>query len=156
MFCYCLCFAIPFVSLLFMFCCCSCFAFHCASLLLLFHCSFCFAIPFVSLFLLLCCYIVFCCSSSYVSLLCSVLRLLCVSLLPCPPKYLFAPCCFVDFKCFVPLPILVLPLSFFCSVLEIWNCLGGSLEASKLTISFFCSSLVFLIFFFGLPYLIYF
>jgi len=31
------------------------------------------------------------------------------------------------------------PTSLFCNVLEICNCLGGSLETSKLTKNFFCS-----------------
>jgi hypothetical protein len=119
--CCCLWFDAPLISLLFMLCCCLCFAFHCASLLLLLDYK-----------------VVLHCSSSYVSLLCNVSPLLCVSLLPCPLKYLSTFCCFVVSYCFVaPLPKLVIPPFLFCNVLEIWNYLGGSLQASKLTISFF-------------------
>jgi len=130
--CCCLWFDAPLISLLFMLCCCLCFAFHCASLLLLLDYK-----------------VVLHCSSSYVSLLCNVSPLLCVSLLPCPLKYLSTFCCFVVSYCFVaPLPKLVIPPFLFCNVLEIWNYLGGSLQASKLTISFF--------FFFGFLSLMFF
>lgn len=109
-----------------------------------------------------------------------LLLLLCVSLL-CSVSLLYIPplfCCCLVFHyssmlhyslahlgTFLPLVNLLFlyasllpclhryfPPSFlFCSVLKIWNCLGGSLKASnyKLTINFFCSSLFFWNYFFS-------
>jgi len=118
------------VSLLFLFCCCSsCFAIVPTSLLL-----------FALLLLLLCCYMVLCCSYFFAIAWCftslSRFAILLPSQVPFYPllfHYSYVLYCYLVF--IVPLPRLVPPPIFL--YVEIQNCLGESLKAFKLLVSFY-------------------
>ncbi len=145
-------FVAPHVSLLLVFPCSSCFVLVHVFLFNVFHYSFWFVTPFVSLLLLL--HYFFCFIAPF------ALVLHCFIVLPPMFHYcvvfqysLAHPITFLPLVALLilsdslPCPYWYFPPSLFCSVLEIWNCLGGSLEPSKLTKSLFCSSFVFLNFF---------
>lgn len=95
-------------------------------------------------------------------LLCDASPLLHVSLLYCPPKYLFAPCCFVAPPCFVVVQclaifnvsLLLCPYWYFPPYLSFLQCVGdlelfggklGNIQTNKKILLFF---------FFGFPSLI--
>jgi len=112
------------VSLLLLLLCCSCVSL----LLFILHCSFCFTT-------LLWCIIIGWC---FIAPLCFVTPLL-TQISFCP--LLFC-CCSMFCNSLAWINTSPFPF-FFWNVLEIQNCLGGNLEASKLIVSFFCSSLGF-------------
>jgi len=89
---------------------------HCASMLLIvLHCCsmFLFVTPTSMLLHLSPLFVLHCCSyfvSHVVSLSCGASLLLYASLFSCPPRYLFAPCCFVALLCFVVAQCVATPL----------------------------------------------
>jgi hypothetical protein len=89
---------------------------HCASMLLIvLHCCsmFLFVTPTSMLLHPSLLFVLHCCSyfvSHVVSLSCGASLLLYASLFSCPPRYLFAPCCFVALLCFVVAQCVATPL----------------------------------------------